>query len=162
MWFEFLTNAETWNTYLIVLSRPKGPALLRPRKTVITSAVDHPLAAYYSRLLYIFWYERYRTIYCTRLDEEGCLNLEQTLGAFTAPITEQHAWALAYMVSTSHLRLLTLCMWDCTIMESSVQNQFYTFFPARICKVFKILHSLLTKDVTLYDSTFLSWCAVNN
>ena len=36
-----------------------------------------------------------------RLDEDNCLNLEQTLGAFTAPITEQHAWALAYMVRSS-------------------------------------------------------------
>ena len=48
-----------------------------------------------------------------RLDEDNCLNLEQTLGAFTAPITEQHAWALAYMVRAS---------WWATLQRANGKN----------------------------------------
>jgi len=41
-----------------------------------------------------------------RLDEDRCLTLEQILGTFTTPITEQHAWAITYQVNTPSSLLL--------------------------------------------------------
>ena len=37
----------------------------------------------------------------TTLDPRGCLTLHHILRAFTAPITEEHAWAIIHQVITS-------------------------------------------------------------
>ena len=36
--------------------------------------------------------------YSAHLDSEQCLNLDQVLQVFSAPITEEHAWAVIYQV----------------------------------------------------------------
>ena len=36
--------------------------------------------------------------YSAQLDQENCLDLDQILRVFSAPITEEHAWAVIYQV----------------------------------------------------------------
>lgn len=33
---------------------------------------------------------------CLKLNEDACLNLDVIIGSFSAPITEEHAWAIVF------------------------------------------------------------------
>ena len=33
---------------------------------------------------------------CLRLNDDACLNLDVIIGSFSAPITEEHAWAIVF------------------------------------------------------------------
>ena len=72
------------------------------------------------------------------LNEDSCLNLEQIVQVFSAPITEEHAWAVVYeMVKT-----LDVCLSNPGIFS-------------RLFLATSLDHVLLHQDGHVHETTYL-------
>ena len=71
------------------------------------------------------------------LDSNKCLTLKQVVSSFSAPITEEHAWAVVFEC----LKCLK------SVMESK---------PSRVFIVTSTRHILLHREGRVHESTFLS------
>ena len=74
----------------------------------------------------------------TVLDTNGCLTLKQVVSSFSAPITEEHAWAVVYeMVKT-----LDVCLGNPSIFS-------------RLFLATSLDHVLLHQDGHVHEKTYL-------
>ena len=72
------------------------------------------------------------------LDSDGCLTLKQVVGSFSAPITEEHAWAVVYEV----VKTLDMCLSNLSI-------------HSRLFLANSLNHLLMHQDGHLHERTFL-------
>lgn len=74
------------------------------------------------------------------LDANGCLTLKQIVGSFTAPITEEHAWAIVYEV----VKTLDLLL-----------NNPSIFSNQKLVSATALEHVHLHQDGLVHEATFI-------
>ncbi len=75
----------------------------------------------------------------SKLDASGCLTLRQILGSFSAPITEEHAWAIIFEA----VKTLHTCLGNHSLV-------------AKLLLVTDLNHILLHKEGYVSEGTFMS------